>query len=110
MGDADLSEGSQTPSHHTRDGDDAASDDAARMGRRPSDSGVMLAKSGGCSVSPLNQSSDSLPLEETGDIESLWPTISIEMDAVFKICSAEDLDVWYFVDCKYVRIVRWSGL
>eukprot|EP00927_Polykrikos_kofoidii_P038913 TRINITY_DN3335_c0_g1_i1.p1 TRINITY_DN3335_c0_g1~~TRINITY_DN3335_c0_g1_i1.p1 ORF type:complete len:808 (+),score=127.47 TRINITY_DN3335_c0_g1_i1:93-2426(+) len=73
----------------------------------------------------LDQSGDSVPEaqdEESNEVvpvgigadELELPLVNIEMSFRYRIhtrdpISEEDAD-WYFLDCKYMRVVRWSGL
>mmetsp|Transcript_18576 Transcript_18576/g.34344 ORF Transcript_18576/g.34344 Transcript_18576/m.34344 type:complete len:829 (+) Transcript_18576:43-2529(+) len=47
------------------------------------------------------------------DDTMLLPTISVEMGSRYKICSQNPVSedsVLFFLDCRYVRVLRWSGL
>jgi len=42
-----------------------------------------------------------------------WPTISVEMRSRYKIMSTDidiSIDEWFVLECRYVKLVRWSGL
>merc|ERR1712203_1031096 len=45
--------------------------------------------------------------EETTEDE--WPIVSVEMGSRYKICS-QDLETLFYLDCKYLRQVRWNGI
>lgn len=47
------------------------------------------------------------------DDTMLLPTITVEMGSRYKICSQNPVSedsVLFFLDCRYVRVLRWSGL
>mmetsp|Transcript_40779 Transcript_40779/g.73662 ORF Transcript_40779/g.73662 Transcript_40779/m.73662 type:complete len:844 (-) Transcript_40779:67-2598(-) len=62
------------------------------------------------STSPLTSFPGVSDSEAPEEDSSLWPPISVEMGARYRILSEPDLDVLFHVDCRYVRQVRWSGL
>jgi len=52
----------------------------------------------------------SMVAEETLDDSVPWPVVSVEMGSRYKICSMENLETLYILDCRYVRQVRWNGI
>jgi len=69
-------------------------------------------------ASDSDESSEPHQTAEAADLASEeevdWPLISIEMSATYRIVDAnptnEDTSTWFSLDCRYVRVVRWSGL
>lgn len=57
-------------------------------------------------------SEDEAAEAEEEDSEEPWPAVSVEMSSRYKIVAMgpDAIDEWYALECKYVRVIRWSGL